>query len=192
MSKRIFIAIDISEAARANIAQFTNELKPDFSHVRVSWEKPEKIHLTLKFLGDIDERQLADLKEVVRNTAVSFAPFSLRVENTGCFPSPRKAKVLWVGLTDETGSLGKLQEKLEEETVARGFAKDNRAFKPHLTIARLRGPLKSQEPVEKFLQKHFKPVGFEVPEIVIYESKLQPAGSVYSVIEKQKLSKRVV
>jgi 2'-5' RNA ligase len=183
MSKRIFIAIDISEKAKANIAQFTDELKADFPHIRVGWEKAEKLHLTLKFLGDIDEGQLANLREAVKKTAAGFAPLALRIENTGCFPSPKKAKVLWLGIKDEAGSLPELQARLEQEAEAQGFAKENRPFKAHLTIARLREPQKSDALVERFLQKHFEPAGFEVSEIVIYESKLQPAGSVYSVVE---------
>ena len=187
MSKRIFIAIDISEEAKAGIAKFTGELRADFPHLRVSWEKPEKIHLTLKFLGDIDESQLVGLVEAVKKTAEGSAPFMVRIENTGCFPSPRKARVLWLGMKDETGNLPALQEKLEQEAARAGFAKEARSFKAHLTIARLREPQSSRELVETFLQRHFEPVSFEVSEIVIYESKLQPAGSVYSVIERQKL-----
>jgi 2'-5' RNA ligase len=187
MNKRIFIALDISEEARDRIAEFSGELKRDFSHLRVGWEKPEKIHLTLKFLGDIDEKQLFRLSEAVKRTAADFTAFALRMENTGCFPSRKKAKILWTGLTDESGNLQKLQKRLEEEAGARGFEKENRLFKPHLTIARLREPERSGELAEAFLQKQFEPVSFEVPAIVIYESKLQPAGSVYSVIERQKL-----
>lgn len=187
MSKRIFIALDISEEARNRIAEFSAELKRDFSHLRVGWERPEKIHLTLKFLGDTSEKQLAQLGEAVKSAASGFAAFSLLMEKTGCFPSRKKAKILWIGLIDESGNLQNLQERLEEETGARGFEKENRSFKPHLTVARLREPERSGELTDAFLQKQFEPVSFEVSAIVIYESKLQPAGSVYSVIERQKL-----
>ncbi len=185
--KRIFAALNISEEAKDRIAEITRELKRNFSHLRVGWEKPEKIHLTLKFLGDIDEKQLGQLGEAVKSAVSGFAPFSLRMENAGCFPSRKKAKILWIGLTDESGNLQNLQERLEEETGARGFEKENRLFKPHLTVARLREPERSAELTDAFLQKQFEPVSFEVSEIVIYESKLQPAGSVYSVVTKHEL-----
>ena len=183
MSKRIFIALDISNEAREKIARFISELKKEFLHLRVSWEKPEKIHLTLKFLGDIDEEQLSKVKEAVRKIASGTKAFSLRVEKTGCFPAPKKARILWLGLTDETGTLQKLLGKLEEEMAVLGFEKEDRPFRAHLTIARLREPQRSRELVEAHLQKQFEPVSFEVSQIVIYESKLQPTGSVYSVIE---------
>lgn len=187
MSNRIFVALDISEEAREKIAGFINGFKAEFRHLRVGWEKPEKMHLTLKFLGDISEKQLADLTEAVKNSAAVSGPFSVNVEKTGCFPSPKKARILWLGLTDASENLQKLQEKLEEEAGALGFVRENRSFKPHLTIARLREPEKSRELADKFLRTQFEPVGFEVSEILIYESKLQPTGSVYSVVNKFKL-----
>lgn len=183
MSKRIFIALDISEETKEKIARFISELKKEFLHLRVGWEKPEKIHLTLKFLGDIDEEQLSKVKEAVRKTASDAKAFSLRVEKTGCFPSPKKARILWLGLSDETGTLQNLHLALERELEEQGFEKEGRPFQAHLTIARLREPQRSRELVEAHLRKKFEPVSFEVSAIVIYESKLQPAGSVYSVVE---------
>ncbi len=158
-------------------------MKREFSGVRVGWEKPEKIHLTLKFLGDVDEAQLSQIKEAAIKAAAGLRPFLVTIENTGCFPSPGKARVLWLGLIDQTGNLRKLKEMLEERTAALGFEKETRPFAPHLTIARLREPQRSRELAEAWLQKQFEPVSFEVSALVIYESKLLPAGSVYSVLE---------
>jgi 2'-5' RNA ligase len=183
MTKRIFIAIDISEQAREKLTGFTGGLKRDLAKIRVGWEKPEKIHLTLKFLGDIDEDQLSGVKEAAMKAAAGLEPFPVTIENTGCFPSPGKARILWLGVTDQTGNLRKLKEALEEKIAALGFEKETRPFAPHLTIARLREPQRSRELAEAWLQKQFEPVSFEVSAIVIYESKLLPAGSVYSVIE---------
>jgi RNA 2',3'-cyclic 3'-phosphodiesterase len=187
MTKRIFIALDISAEVRTKIAVLTGGLRAEFPNLRMGWEKPEKIHLTLKFLGDIDERQIASLSEAVKRTADESAAFSLRMERTGCFPSAKKARVLWLGLTDGSGNLQKLQGRLEKEAEARGFEKEDRSFKPHLTIARLREPDKSRVLVDRFLQTEFEPVSFEVSEVLIYESKLQPMGSVYSVVSKHRL-----
>jgi 2'-5' RNA ligase len=187
MTGRIFIALDISVEAAETIARFTGELRDEFPHIRVGWEKPEKVHLTLKFLGDIEEDELAKVKEAVLAAAGGSSPFALRIEKTGCFPSPAKARILWLGLTDESGALRKLQAELEKAFEAWGFGKEKREFKAHLTLARLREPQKARELVKAFLQKKFEPVSFEVSEIVIYESRLQPTGSVYSVIQKQKL-----
>jgi 2'-5' RNA ligase len=185
--RRIFVAIDINAAARANVEQFTTAIKRDFLPLRIGWEKPEKLHLTLKFLGDINEAQLNKLQNAAAETAANFSSFKLSLDSTGCFPSAKKAKILWIGLNGELEKLRGLYDKLEEKAEAYGFEREGRRFKPHLTVARLREPEKSQELADAFLQKQFEPTGFEVSEIAIYESKLQPTGSIYSVVSRHKL-----
>lgn len=157
--------------------------------MRVGWEKAEKLHLTMKFLGDTSEEQLQKLIEAVEKTArkisesdFQISDFRFQISNTGVFPTPKKARILWLGLVDERGSLTKINEILEAECERAGFERENRRFKPHLTIARLREPQFSRDLVEKHLQNEFEPVEFEVSEIVIYESKLQPSGSIYSKV----------
>jgi len=188
--KRIFTAIDISVEARAKIAEYTENLRRDFSKLRVGWEKAEKLHLTLKFLGDTEENQLGSLIEAVEKTARQISSFNLQISGTGVFPLSRKARVLWLGLKDEKGSLRNLNEILETECEQIGFAKEKRNFKPHLTIARLREPHKSNELAQKHLENEFQTIEFEVNEIIIFESKLLPKGSIYSAVSKHKLGNR--
>lgn len=186
--KRVFMAIDISATARDMISKYIQNLRAGFSHVRVGWEKPEKLHLTLKFIGDIDGEQLTKLTEAVEISVGKSAGFKLQIAGTGVFPSAKKAFVLWLGVRDEEGSLLKLNRILETECKKQGFSADTKQFKPHLTIARLREPRDSGELVQPHLQEKFEPVEFEVPEIVIYESELQPTGSVYKKIKSFSLS----
>ncbi len=186
--KRIFTAIDISDFERRSIFRLTEHLRSEFPNARAKWEQPEKLHLTLKFLGDIDDAQIAKLMEAVEETSKKIRPFQLQMNCTiGVFPSARNARVLWLGLADETGSLRKLNEILESECQKRGFASEKREFKAHLTIARFR-----QKP-DEFLVKDFLHSGgppsppFDVSEIVIYESELQPRGSIYKIVSKHEL-----
>jgi len=95
---------------------------------------------------------------------------------------------LWLGLWDEKGSLQKLNEILETECERIGFEKEKRNFKAHLTIARLREPQNSKELTQEHLQNEFETIEFEVSEITIYESKLQPYGSIYSIVSKHLFS----
>ncbi len=185
--KRTFTAIDVSDEARTKIADYLEHLRGEFTNLRVGWDKAEKLHLTLKFLGDIDEKELEDLTEAVAGTAKQISNFKLQIIGTGVFPLPRKARILWLGVKDETGRLQKLNEILETECAARNFAKETRFFKPHLTVARLREPHKSKELVERHLQNEFESDKFKVSEIVIYESRLQKTGSIYSVVSRQQL-----
>ena len=187
MKKRIFVAIDISDEARIKVAAYIEELRGEFSNLRVGWEKAEKLHLTLKFLGDIDSNELRNLTEAVEKTAQQFSNYNLQISQTGVFPPLRAARILWLGVDDKHGSLQKINNVLETECGQKGFAKENRNFKAHLTIGRLREPRKSKELTDRHLNKTFVAVKFEVSEIVIYESRLQKSGSIYSIVSRQKL-----
>ena len=185
--KRIFAAINISDEARAKVAGYIENLRREFSNLRVGWDKAEKLHLTLKFLGETDEKQLGNLTEAVENIARQVSDFKLQIVGTGVFPAKRNARILWLGIVDENDSLLQLNEILERECEKKGFQKERRNFKAHLTIARLREPDKSKRLVEKHLQNEFSPVEFAVSELAIYESKLQSTGSIYETIKNVKL-----
>jgi 2'-5' RNA ligase len=182
--KRIFTAIDISDEARAKCTNYVENLRSIFPHLRVGWEKPEKLHFTMKFLGDIDEAQLRNLTESVAASAEKSSNFKLRIANTGAFPSKRNARILWLGVNDEHAKMPKLKEVLEGECFERGLTRENRDFKAHLTIARLREPHKSAELVEKHLSEYFVSDEFTVSAVTIYESRLQKSGSIYSIVSK--------
>ena len=181
--KRIFTAIDISDEARRKVSDYITNLRAEFSNVRAGWERAEKLHLTLKFLGDINETQLHNLTEAVNESAKQISDFKLRISKTGAFPSKKKARVLWLGIEDETENLQKLNEILEIECERKGFAREKRDFKAHLTIARLREPQKSMELIERHLRNDFESDEFTVSEITIYESRLQKSGSIYTKMQ---------
>ncbi|CAN5604816.1 RNA 2',3'-cyclic phosphodiesterase [soil metagenome] len=187
--KRIFVAIDISVEAKRKISSYIETLRHEFPKLRVGWEKTEKLHLTLKFLGDTEESKTVELSQAIEKIARENPSFKLRILETGVFPSMSNARILWLALKDEEGSLAKINEQLESVCGKLGFAPEKRNFKPHLTIARLREPNKSKDLVEKHLNNIFETVEFEAGEIVIYESKLQPSGSIYSVVSKHKFNK---
>lgn len=189
MNRRIFIAIDISDEARRAVSDYTEILRRKFRHLRIGWEKTEKLHLTLKFLGETNEKQLDDLTNILEKTAAQFSAFKLQIAGTGVFPGPGNPRILWLGVTDETNSLSKISELLETKCASVGFKREKRKFKAHLTVARLREPHKSREIAEKHIENNFESVEFEASEIVIYESKLQPAGSVYETISKFEFAK---
>ncbi len=180
--RRIFTAIDISDEARMKVAHYVESLRDEFTNLRVGWERAEKLHLTLKFLGDIDEERLKNLIEAVEKTAEQFSSFKLQISETGAFPSPRNARILWLGARDEQGNMQRLNEILETECKRKNFEKEKRNYKPHLTIARLRQSPQSKELVGKHLRNDFDSIEFAVSEIVIYESRLQKSGSIYQKI----------
>lgn len=186
MKKRVFVAIDISEEARSKTSDYIRKLREKFPKVRVGWDKPENLHMTMKFLGETEDAELAKLIQAVEKTAQKFTTFNLQIAETGVFPTPRQARVLWLGVKDKEGNLRKLNDVLENECERQGFAKERRQFKAHLTVARLKE--KSNELVEAHLQQKFESEEFKVSEIVIYQSQLHPTGSIYSVISKHKFA----
>lgn len=116
--------------------------------------------------------------------------FQLTIKGTGVFPYLRKARVLWLGVRDQNGSVVRLKESIEAELEKAGFPGEKRLLKPHLTIARIKetGNVAAELAV-KHLESNIEPVAFDVSQITVYESKLLPSGSVYSVISRHRLHK---
>jgi 2'-5' RNA ligase len=185
---RTFIAVDISAEARRIVAERIAFLRAQFSDLRVGWDKPEKLHLTVKFLGEIPSEKLTQVIAAVENAAKEIEPFSLVLENAGAFPPRGAARVLWLGVNDESQNLSEFQKRLETETERIGFERERRTFKPHLTIARLKEPEKSRSLTDLHLKTDFPAVNFPVSEIVVYKSDLRPNGSIYTPLAKIDLS----
>jgi 2'-5' RNA ligase len=186
---RTFVAVDISEEARRLAAERIAFLRERFSDLRVSWDKPEKLHLTLKFLGDISPEKLPQIISAVENAAAKIEPFSLVLEKAGAFPPRGVARVLWLGVIDKSQRLSELHQQLENEFEQIGFEKERRGFKPHLTIARLKEPEKARNLTDLHLKTDFPGVSFSVSEVVLFKSDLRPTGSIYTPLAKINLKK---
>src|SRR5688500_3253912 len=185
--KRIFIAIDISTEARRVCSNHIEGLRNEFREVRVGWERREKLHITLKFLGNVDDRLIPDVQTHILNVAAHHGPFQLKMTLPGVFPSSSKPRILWLGLDDRSNASSSLYKELETVCSRLGFKSEARAFKPHITIGRIRESEKAADLAKEHLAREIEPVGFEVAEIVLYQSVLQPTGSVYSVVSRAKL-----
>lgn len=185
--KRIFVAFDISDDARRKVSGYIETLRREFRQIRIGWERAEKLHLTLKFFGDSDEKQLCELEIIVGEIAAQISNFKLQIAETGVFPNAGNARVLWIDVQDKDANLTKISDLLETECEKIGFPREKRKFVPHLTIGRIREPNRAKDLAQKHLQNNFEPVGLTISEIVIYESELLPTGSVYSVVSKHAL-----
>lgn len=177
---RTFCAIELPEQVRARLQDHVRRLREAVPDASASWSKPENVHLTLKFFGNVRKDALPRISEAAERTAREFLPFSIRVGNTGAF----RAQVLWIGVEDPSGQLSKLQRRFEEECAREGFAKEDRAYKPHLTIARIRRPEGARKLAETHRQTEFAFTEIRVNELVLFRSQLSPKGSIYTVISK--------
>lgn len=186
-TKRTFIALDISPAARQACERHVDRLRHEHKEVRVGWERAEKMHVTVKFLGDVGESLLAEVELAITSVAANFAPLTCRLIGTGVFPSRSRPRILWVGVRDETGTIVSLSNEIDSASAALGFSTESRPFRPHVTIGRIREPHRAAALAEEHSQTIIEPVEFEICEVVIYESRLSPTGSSYSAVSRAKL-----
>ncbi len=184
---RCFIAIDIPADIRQSITDVIGKCNQGSKGVK--WVAPEKIHITLKFLGEVKEDRIPAVQEKLVPVCAERDIFSIAIKGAGAFPNFKYPNVLWIGI-DESEELKRLYEDIEDVLSKLGFEKENRKFSPHLTIGRVKDR-RGIEPVIKELYT-FKDMFFgsmEVKEVLLMRSILKPAGAEYSKIAGFKLSK---
>ena len=159
-------------------------LRRDFHEARASWPRPESLHLTLKFLGDVEASRVDSLSSAATAAATALGPFTLSIEGAGSFPPRGAARVLWLGVRDEAAGLSLLQLRLENECAAHGFPRESKPYKPHLTLARLRAPQDAAALSEAHRRSHFGPHTFQVSDFVLMRSELGPGGSRYTPVSR--------
>jgi len=182
---RSFIAIELPEEARKGLARLRKELERD-EHKFVKWVDPGGIHLTLKFLGNISSKRVAEITEAIEEAAQGISPFYLEISGLGAFPSLRQARVFWVGIGGEVDKLSRLQQNIDSALAALRFAKEERSFVPHLTLARIRQG--ASPPGKRSFGELVGSAIFEdkyhikVEAIRLMRSQLTPAGAIYTCL----------
>jgi len=183
---RSFLAIELPNPIIKKIEEVQGDLRSTRADVR--WVNPEKIHLTLKFFGNIEESRidliLKSIEEPIRNTL----PFSLRVLGIGAFPNLKNPRVVWMGLVDGKDVLTSFQKQIENQLGKIGFQSEDRPFHPHLTLGRMKSSRGKEELVAK-MEKH-KEEGFgdfQVGRLVLFKSDLRPTGPIYTPLRESKL-----
>ena len=144
---------------------------------RVRWAKPENVHLTLKFLGDVQEEVLDDLCAALEEVCGRHAAFDAELAGFGAFPSARRAQILWAGISAGSGELRSLATDLDATLAPLGFKREKRPYTPHLTLGRARGkPASFEPPPEEYLGE------FRIRHVELTESKLTPEGAIYRTV----------
>ena len=186
---RAFVAIELPDAVRTALGAAIAEIGA-FPGVRPV--RPEGVHLTLKFLGDIGVERVGPLSEAIVEVARPVAPFALGVGGTGAFPSSRAPGVFWAGITGELGPLRELWRALEGATSDLGFAEERRGFSPHLTLARVRrgsSPEEIRKAVDALSRVEFDD-GLRIPvnRLCLMRSTLGPQGASYDTLASAHLT----
>jgi 2'-5' RNA ligase len=178
---RVFIAIPLPSDLKAKLVALQQEFRS--LPLEATWAREAGMHLTLRFLGDVDSSQIAPILSCMTATAQHCHLFSLALAGVGVFPHESSPRVLWVGVRDVTGDLQHIQQGLEARLMQVGFPPENRPFTPHLTLARLKRVLRRDDFLATLKVHHETVLGqLDVDRIELVESQLHPSGARYSII----------
>jgi 2'-5' RNA ligase len=176
---RAFIALELPDAARRTLVDLQARLQGELSQVR--WVRPEGIHLTLKFLGDIPEAQVDPIGQALAATTQGQPPLKLGLKGLGVFPGVRKARVVWAGLEGETAALIALQRSVDAALEALGLPRERRRFKAHLTLGRFKKSPPAPDLVAVLERcSEYGPCALTLDRVVLYRSELRPQGARYT------------
>jgi RNA 2',3'-cyclic 3'-phosphodiesterase len=186
-SWRVFCAVELPEEVRARLEEHIAKLKREVPDAAASWSRVENIHLTLKFFGNVEVDRIPAIANAAERVVKEFSTFEIEVGGTGVFPKASRAQVLWIGVNDPSGTLSTLQKRFEEECAVAGFEKEDRAYRPHLTIARIRKPEGARQLADAHIQTQFPRSKLMLNELVVFRSELSSKGSKYTAISRHKL-----
>ena len=184
---RLFTGIPLSAELRQRLAEAEKELGQVSANT--SWVGAEKLHITMRFLGEVSEVLVPQIEEAINRTTQTHRSFPLEVRGLGAFPNSKRARVLWAGLSTGKTEAQALFNTLEKELEKVGFARETRPFSGHITLGRVRYPKHNVELERKLAESADIIFGGEPAErLVLFKSTLQPRGSIYHEVYSAKLS----
>lgn len=178
---RVFLAIDFPENIKEKIIRDINPLKQEFPELK--WVKSPSLHLTLKFLGETDPSKIAEMNSVLENAFNSIDPFQLITTKSQLLPTPIKARVLYLGL-EQSGQLVQCYNIIERKIKSMGFERENRNFRPHITLARIKNRKLSESESAAILSHSFSRLEIEIKELVLMQSELLRDGARYTAVQR--------
>jgi 2'-5' RNA ligase len=186
---RSFLANELPKPILKKIEEVQEDLRS--THADVRWVSPDKIHLTLKFFGNIEEPRIDLILKSIEGPIRNTLPFSLRVRGMGAFPSLKNPRVIWMGLVDGREALISLQKQIETQLERIGFRAEDRPFHPHLTLGRMKSSRGREELVERMEKHKEEEFGdLQVERVVLFKSDLRPSGPIYTPLKEMKLGGR--
>jgi 2'-5' RNA ligase len=187
---RSFIAIELPSDIRSKLDELQKELKQNKLQ-QIKWANPSGIHLTLKFLGNIDAGDIDKITGAIRESCRGYKKFTLELAELGVFPNYKRPRVIWLGVGGQMDILLKLQRQIDDKLELIGFPREKRPFSPHITLGRVRDSITSNEQEQyggviqnkKYNERHI----ISVSSVNLMRSQLQPTGAIYSEISSIKL-----
>jgi len=180
---RLFWAVNLPVELKTKLASLRSPMQGVSTDVK--WVEQQNLHLTVKFMGDVERTKINDSVRAVKLAVAGSGPISLELHGTGFFPHARQPRVLWVGVRGEVDKFRRLHQLVEKSLTVLGFPPDSKGFSPHLTVGRVRSPKGIGELVRKLETAAHESTCFgrlDVTTIELMESKLTRKGPVYSVV----------
>lgn len=175
---RAFVAITLPEDVRQHLAEVSQTLAAQLPPQVVRWVQPRLIHLTLRFLGDVQVEKMPALTHILDTLTTMATPFTMTLGKLGCFPNPQRPRVIWVGLQDK-GQAAALQQSLDHALIPLGWMPESKPFQAHLTLGRVKG---EATPVRQLpWDRSFQSLPVPVTALHLIESQLRPGGPVYTI-----------
>jgi 2'-5' RNA ligase len=179
---RAFVAANLNPDLTTVLAMVQDRLKA--TRADVGWVRPENLHLTLKFLGQVEEDRIGAIGEAIAAAAAGLGPVHLVFQGLGAFPRPREARVVWIGLSHGSEALTGLQARIEAALESLGFAREARPFTAHLTLGRVRGPARREQLARAIIEAPTEALGEMVLDrIELMQSNLSAGGARYSILQ---------
>jgi RNA 2',3'-cyclic 3'-phosphodiesterase len=180
---RSFIAFEQPEAIRGFLRETSSSLIK--SRLDVRWVKPENIHLTIVFLGNVSVENLSAMERPIGVTCGRHRPFPISLKGLGCFPNARSPRVLWLGLEGDAERMGRLRDELQAGLVPFGIEAEKRPFRPHLTLGRFNRSPRGDRELERVLGEHegLSSPSCTIEELVLFKSDLRRGGSIYTKLK---------
>lgn len=184
---RTFIAVDLGQAIRDRAVALQETLAR--TDTEVKWVETDNLHVTLLFLGEVDNREVPAVCRVVSAVTAGLAPFAMTVEGVGCFPNPRRPRIVWIGVGQGKQELCTLHDALEPPLLELGcYRREDRPYTPHITLGRVKSE-RSTDPLAAALAKQagWKGGDTTVSEVLVMSSELTPSGPIYAILSRGKL-----
>ena len=179
---RLFVAVNLPPEVRDRMAAVQDQLRR--AQADVSWVRAENVHVTVKFLGETEEKRLERIRPALDEVAQAAAPFSMEVSGVGSFGG-RVPRVVWVGVGDGAEALTQLAGRIETALARVGFPKERRGFTAHLTLGRVRSPRNAEALLAALQEFQAEKFGtFTATQFELLQSELRPTGSVYTMLEQ--------
>jgi 2'-5' RNA ligase len=187
---RTFIAIDVDKPVHARLIDLQETLAE--SGTDVKWVEPDNLHLTLLFLGEVEDKRLHEVCRAVAKVSAEHVPFAMTIEKVGCFPNPRRPRILWAGVGEGLQEVVALHDALEEPLLDMGcYRREERDYTPHLTLGRMKGDNVTFK-LNELIAKKQGWIGGQstIREVLVMSSNLTPNGPEYTVMARAKLGSK--